>query len=151
MPEIHELIRRPEVHSVQKERLVLDVVQFMTQMNVGAVSVLEGENLVGIFSERDLMTRVVNKELSPADTPVEQVMTPDPVVVDAQTSVEDCMRVMSQAKCRHLPIVSAGKMVGMVSLRDLLLYNISQKDDEIQLMRAFIHYVPPSTPTDQES
>ena len=61
------------------------------------------------------------------------------------------MRVMNQAKCRHLPIVSAGKMVGMVSLRDLLQYDISQKDDEIQLMRAFIHYVPPSTPTGQES
>ena len=148
MSEIHELIRRPEVHSVQKERLVLDVVQFMTQMNVGAVSVLEGGNLVGIFTERDLMTRVVSKGLSSADTPVEQVMTPNPVVVDAQTSVEDCMRVMNQANCRHLPIVSAGEMVGMVSLRDLLLYNIIQKDDEIQLMRAFIHYVPPSTPAD---
>ena len=151
MQEIRELIRRPEVHSVQKEQLVLDVVQFMTQINVGAVSVLEGEGLVGIFSERDLMTRVVNKGLSPADTPVEQVMTPDPVIVEAQTSVEDCMRVMNQANCRHLPIVSGGKLVGMVSLRDLLLHNISQKDDEIHLMRAFIHYVPPSTPTGQES
>ena len=86
MPEIHELIRRPEVHSVQKEQMVLDVVQFMTQMNVGAVSVLEGENLVGIFSSRDL-----------------------------------------------------------------LLYDISQKDDEIHLMRAFTHYVPPSTPAGHES
>ncbi len=147
MPEIRELVKRPEVHSVQKERPVLEVVQFMTQMNVGAVSVLEGEKLVGIFSERDLMTRVISKGLSPADTPVEQVMTRDPVVVDAQTSVEDCMRVMNQANCRHLPVVTAGKLVGMVSSRDLLLYNISQKDDEIHLMRAFIHYVPPSTPS----
>ena len=106
---------------------------------------------MGIFSERDLMTRVVSKGLSPADTPVEQVMTTNPVVVDAQTSVEDCMRVMNQANCRHLPTVSGGKLVGMVSLRDLLLHNISQKDDEIQLMRAFIHYVPPSMPTGQES
>lgn len=147
MPEIRELVKRPEVHSVQKERPVLEVVQFMTQMNVGAVSVLEGEKLVGIFSERDLMTRVISKGLPPADTPVEQVMTRDPVVVDAQTSVEDCMRVMNQANCRHLPVVTAGKLVGMVSSRDLLLYNISQKDDEIHLMRAFIHYVPPSTPS----
>ncbi|MCH8267833.1 MAG: CBS domain-containing protein [Acidobacteria bacterium] len=61
------------------------------------------------------------------------------------------MRVMNQARCRHLPIVSAGKMMGMVSLRDLLLYDISQKDDEIHLMRAFIHYVPPSTPASHES
>ena len=151
MPAFHELVKRPEVHSVQKERLVLDVVQFMTQMNVGAVSVLEGETMVGIFSERDLMTRVVSKGLSPADTSVEQVMTRDPIIVDAQTSVEDCMSVMNQANCRHLPVVSAGKLVGMVSSRDLLLYNISQKDDEIQLMRAFIHYVPPSTPTESGS
>jgi CBS domain-containing protein len=79
---------------------------------------------------------------------VEQVMTQNPVVVDAQSSVEHCMRIMNQAKCRHLPVVHGGKLVGMISMRDLLLFSLTQKDGEIELMRAFIHYVPPSTPAD---
>ena len=120
----------------------------MTEWNVGAVSILDGERLVGIFSERDLMNRVVSQSLPPADTRVEQVMTPNPVVVSADSTVEHCMQVMNQAKCRHLPVVTEGKLVGMISMRDLLLYNLEQKDSEIELMRAFIHYVPPSTPAD---
>ena len=113
---------------------------------VGGRIILEDERLVGIFSERDIMTRVVSRGLAPSTTPVAQVMTPNPVVVDAQSTVEQCLRIMTQAKCRHLPVVTGGKLVGVVSIRDLLQSDISEKSDEIEMMRAFIHYVPPSTP-----
>jgi len=92
------------------------------------------------------MTRVVCKGLPPETTPVGQVMTPNPVVVDSHTTVEQCLRIMTQAKCRHLPVVHDGRLMGILSMRDLLQSDIRQKDDEIEMMRAFIHYVPPSTP-----
>lgn len=146
MKPIHELLDKQGVYCVRREQSVFEVSRLMTEWNIGAVSVLDGERLVGIFSERDLMTKVVSKGLSVTETPVERVMTPNPVVVDAQSSVEHCLRVMNQAKCRHLPVVTEGKLVAMISMRDLLLFNITQKDDEIEMMRAFINYVPPSTP-----
>lgn len=146
MKTILELLENQELRCVQKNESVLEVARRMAEWNIGAVSVLDGERLVGIFSERDLMMRVVSKGLSPATTPVEQVMTPNPVLIDAHNTAEQCLRVMNQAKCRHLPVVTDGKLVGMISMRDMLLYDIRQKDDEIELMRAFIHYVPPSTP-----
>jgi CBS domain-containing protein len=145
---IQELLDKEGALCVAKDQPVLEVARLMTQWNVGAVTVLDEERLVGIFSERDLMNRVVSKGLPPERTPVEQVMTQNPVVVDAQSSVEHCMRIMNQAKCRHLPVVHEGKLVGMISMRDLLLFSLTQKDGEIELMRAFIHYVPPSTPAD---
>ena len=147
MKAIQELLDQQQVHCVRKDQTVLDVARLMTDWNVGAVGILDGDRLVGIFSERDIMMRVVSKGLAPASTPVEQVMTSNPVVVEAHSSLEQCLRVMNQAKCRHLPVVSGGRLVGIISMRDLLLANITQKDDEIELMRAFIHYLPPSTPT----
>ena len=108
---------------------MLAVAQMMTELNVGAVSVLDGQKLVGIFSERDLMNRVVSRALSPWETRVEQ-----------------CLRVMNQAKCRHLPVATEGRLVGMISMRDLLLHHLQAKDSEIEMMRAFIHYLPPSPP-----
>lgn len=147
MKAILELLGTQQPKCIQKSESVLEAAQRMTNDNIGAVSVLDGEQLVGIFSERDIMMRVVSKGLDPATTSVEQVMTRNPVVVDPRTSAEECLRVMNQAKCRHLPIVTEGKLVGMLSIRDLLLDDIRQKDGEIELMRAFIHYVPPSSPS----
>jgi CBS domain-containing protein len=141
-----EIVEHQEVHCVSKDSTVLETAQRMASWKVGAVIVLEEERLVGIFSERDLMTRVVCKGLLPAETPVNQVMTPNPVVVDSHSTVEQCLRIMTQAKCRHLPVVHDGNLVGILSIRDLLQSDIRQKDDEIEMMRAFIHYVPPSTP-----
>lgn len=146
MKAIQEILGKQEIRCVLKDQPVLEVARRMSEWNIGAVSVLDGERLVGIFSERDLMMRVVSQGLPPAETPVEDVMTRNPVVVDAHSTVEQCLRVMNQAKCRHLPVVTEGKLVGMISMRDLLLYNLNQKDSELELMRAFIHYVPPSTP-----
>jgi CBS domain-containing protein len=143
---VQELLDKQEVHFVRKGESVLEVARRMTEWNIGAVTVLDGERLVGIFSERDLMMRVVSKGLSAAATSVEQVMTPNPVVVDSHSTADQCLRVMNQAKCRHLPVVNDGKLVGVLSMRDLLLNDIRQKDEEIEMMRAFIHYVPPSTP-----
>ena len=114
------------------------------------VAVLEAlpggsEQLAGVFTERDLMMRVVARGLEPAATPLANVMTPNPVVVDTSDSVQTCLRTMKQAKCRHLPVVSAGRLVGMVSLRDLLQLEVADRSEEADLMRSYIHSVPPGT------
>ena len=149
MGSIGEFLER-ELYFVRTEQSVLDVARYMTQRNVGGVAVLEAlpdgsERLAGVFTERDLMMRVMVRGLEPDATPVAKVMTPNPVVVDKGISVETCLRTMKQANCRHLPVVSAGRLVGMVSMRDLLQLEIADRSEEADLMRSYIHSVPPGT------
>lgn len=137
-----------ELYSVSAEHTVLDVSRYMAERNIGGVGVMEGRTdgeprLAGIFTERDLMMRVVARGLDPGKTLVKQVMTPHPVVVDENESVENCLRTMKTAGCRHLPVVSRGKLVGMVSLRDLLQVELENRADEAEMMRSYIHSVPP--------
>ena len=149
MGSIGEFLER-ELYFVRTEQSVLDVARYMAQRNVGGVAVLEAlpggsERLAGVFTERDLMMRVMVPGLEPDATPVAKVMTPNPVVVDKGISVETCLRTMKQANCRHLPVVSAGRLVGMVSLRDLLQLEIADRSEEADLMRSYIHSVPTGT------
>jgi CBS domain-containing protein len=110
---------------------------------VGAVSVLDGSRLVGILSERDVMSRVVAPQLDPDRTRVGEVMTKDLVVAQSGESHEEGLRKMKQAGCRHLPVVDGDRLVGMVSQRDLLQIDLSEKDEEIRWLNAYIHFIPP--------
>jgi CBS domain-containing protein len=89
------------------------------------------------------MGRVVAKGLDPDATRVGDVMTRDLVVSEAGESHEDGVRKMKQAGCRHLPVVEGGQLIGIVSLRDLLQVDLSEKDEEIRWLNAYIHYTPP--------
>ena len=144
MPTLRELCRRP-VFFVRAEQSVLEVARYMSERDVGAVAVLENDRLSGIFSERDLLMRVIARGLDPAATPLSRVMTPNPVVVDISEPIDNCLRLMKQANCRHLPVVAEGRLAGMVSVRDLLQVDIAEKADQIQMMRSYIHSVPPGT------
>lgn len=146
MNSVRNLLGNQQLLTVHVRDSALEVARRMTKWNVGAVLVMDGDRLAGIFSERDLMTRVINQGLAPGETSIAQVMTADPVVIDSEATAEQGLRLMNQAKCRHLPVMSEGRPVGMLSIRDLLLHDIRQKDNEIEMMRAFIHDVPPSTP-----
>jgi CBS domain-containing protein len=143
---VRDFIAHQQLLSVSPQDSALHAAVLMTEQRVGAVMVLENGQLKGVFSERDLMSRVITARLPVESTLIEDVMTPSPVVVDSETTAEQCLRLMNQVKCRHLPVISEGKPVGMVSIRDLLLHRLRAKDDEIQMMRAFIHDVPPSSP-----
>jgi CBS domain-containing protein len=105
--------------------------------------VLEGDRLAGIVSERDIMGRVVAAGLDLDRTPVRDVMTRDLVVAHTTDTYEDGLRMMKQAGCRHLPVVEADHLVGMISQRDLLQIDLSEKDDEIRWLNAYIHFIPP--------
>ncbi|MGA7079312.1 MAG: CBS domain-containing protein, partial [Terriglobales bacterium] len=126
-----------EVHQT-----VLDVARLMVEHNIGAVPVLQDGELVGIFSERDLMTRVVTGGKDPARTPVSQVMTEDPLTIAPNDALETCMTLMKRHSFRHLPVCAGREVKGVISLRDILLHNLDEKDDEVRMMRAYLHSTP---------
>ncbi len=132
-----------DIYHVRSDQSIREVARYMSERRVGAVAVLEGSRLAGIISERDIMSRVVAKGLDPDETSVEQVMTRDLVVSAADDSHEDGVRKMKQVGCRHLPVVEGDRLVGMVSLRDLLQVDLTEKDEEIRWLNAYIHFIPP--------
>jgi CBS domain-containing protein len=118
---------------------VLDVAALMSEARVGCIPVLEGEDLVGVFSERDLMTRVVVEGLDPASTLVGSVMTPEVITADLDDRVERCLEKMRSVGCRHLPVVAEGRVIAMISMRDLLSDEIEEHVEEIRTLRAYLH------------
>lgn len=138
MATVLDALRGHELITVEQGQTVLDAVFCMVERNIGAVPVLRRGELVGIFSERDVMKRVMVNALDPRITPVEQVMTPDPLTVPPDETIHDCMVLMKQHGFRHLPVCSEGQLVGFLSLRDLLLYEVDEKDIEVRMMRAYI-------------
>jgi CBS domain-containing protein len=110
--------------------------------NIGAVPVLRGGQAVGIFSERDLMTRVVVEGKDASRTAVSQVMTEDPLSVAPNDSLETCMTLMKRHGFRHLLVCTGRELRGVISLRDVLLRNLDEKDDEVRMMRAYLHSTP---------
>jgi len=142
MKSIKDLIINRSVFTVDRNVSVQAAVEYMAQKNIGAVSVMDGDRLVGIFSERDVINRVVAKGLSPVATNVSGVMTTNLVVAKDDETYESCLRKMKQANCRHLPVVDGDKLVGFISLRDLLLVDISEKDDTIEFLNNYMFHVP---------
>ena len=144
MKTARDLIIGQELSVISKDETVLDAARLMAERRIGAVPVVEGDRVVGIFSERDIMNRVVARNLDPQGTFVEQVMTKDLIVGTPEEDIEQILLRMKQSNIRHLPIVSLGKLVGILSLRDLLQADLNEKDEEIKIMTAYIHYIPPT-------
>jgi CBS domain-containing protein len=142
MMSVKELITNRSVYTVDKSVSVQAVVEYMAQKKVGAVSVMDGDRLVGIFSERDVINRVMAKKLDPGSTTVASVMTTNLVVANADETYESCLRKMKQASCRHLPVVDGDTLVGFISLRDLLQVDISEKDSTIQFLNNYMFHIP---------
>lgn len=144
MKTARDLMLGQELAVISKDETVLNAALLMAERRIGAVPVVEGDRVVGIFSERDVMNRVVARSLDPQTTLVEQVMTKDLFVGSPEEDIEQILLRMKQSNIRHLPIVSAGKLVGILSLRDLLQADLNEKDEEIKIMTAYIHYIPPT-------
>lgn len=126
-----QISRQPRV-PVQETATVWEAVQEMVKNKVGAVSVLSGDRLVGIFTERDLMKKVVAGDLPPKTTRVKEVMTRDVKTLTADTPVIDALRLMLDNQFRHAPLVDKQKkVVGMLSLRDLLRHQVEELDREL--------------------
>ena len=109
-----------ELYTVPETATVHQAVQQMIDARVGSVLVVDGDALVGIFTERDVLVRVVGANRDPMKTPVSFVMTHDPVSVDSSTTVQEVIEQHSGKEFRHVPVVDNGKLIGMVSMRDIL-------------------------------
>ena len=139
---ICDLIKNQEIYQAEMGQTVMETVCAMVEHNIGAVPVVHKGKLVGIFSERDLMKRVVAEGRNPGSTCLAEVMTDDPLTINLNEELEGCMALMRQHSFRHLPVCHEGQLVGIVSLRDILLHDLDEKDDEVRMMRAYIHSVP---------
>jgi len=143
MKRLRDIIAGQTVFCLPRGTSCLEAARYMAERQLGAVPVLEGDLVVGIFSERDLMSRVVARGLDPKTIPIGQVMTKEIVVGEANEAVETALAKMKQMNVRHLPVVDGNQLIGMASLPDLLLLEVTLKDEEIRLLNAYIHYVPP--------
>ncbi len=140
--QIGNLLKNQVLVSAQVEQTVLEVARLMVEHNIGAVPVFSEGQLVGIFTERDLMSRVVAAGREAAKTPLGEVMTDDPLTIDPADSLETCLTLMRRHNFRHLPVCKNRELKGIVSLRDILLHDLDEKDDEVRMMRAYLHSTP---------
>lgn len=138
MAPVNILLGNREIFHVEADQLVTDVVKIMVAHNIGAVAVLRNGELAGLFTERDLMKRVVHESKDPRTTTVAEVMTRDLVIVSPDRSLEDCLELMRSRGFRHLPVCQGKQLHGVISLRDLLAHAVVEKDGEVQMMRAYI-------------
>jgi CBS domain-containing protein len=143
MRKLKDIMRYGFLFTVQRQVMVWEAARIMSAHNVGIVAVLEGARLVGVLSERDVVRRVVDRGLDPARTPVEEVMTTELVVADAEEDYQSAMQKMDKANIRHLPVVSGGHLLAMLSIRDLLRMHIEAQHDEIKYLREYLYQVPP--------
>jgi CBS domain-containing protein len=127
---IYDLVKDRRVYSIEADRTVLEAARFMMEHSIGALPVLRNGELVGIFSERDIMNRVVAVGRMPGTTKISEVMTANPKAVSVDETVENCLFLMREFGFRHLPITDGKELKGLVSSRDILLRYVSQKEAE---------------------
>lgn len=138
------IVRGIPLKWIPLESTVIDAVKIMIGHNVGALPVLQDMRLVGVFSERDLMKRVIMQGLDPHSTKVSEVMTRDLWAADVQDDHTVAMKIMADQRIRHLPVMDQGALAGFLSLRDLLRVELEGKEHEIKSLTDYIYYVPPS-------
>jgi signal-transduction protein with cAMP-binding, CBS, and nucleotidyltransferase domain len=126
------------IHQVRPSDTVLSAVDEMCRCHVGALLVMKDETAVGIVSERDLLIRVLLARKDPAKTTVAEVMTSELVCVELDTSPNEAMRVMTERRCRHLPVVCDEKIAGLVSIGDLVRWTSRNQEYEIRLLHDYV-------------
>jgi len=142
MKNLRDIMQSGFLFMVQREAPVREAVQVMTSHNVGIVLVLEGDRLVGVFSERDVVRRVVDRGLDPDQTPVGNVMTSEIIVGDPDEDYQSAIRKMDQANIRHLLVVKGAQMLSMISIRDLIRVDMQDKGEELRYLREYLYQVP---------
>ncbi len=127
-----------DVYSVTPSTTVAEAVRQMNRYEIGAVVVIENTMLVGIFTERDVLTRVVAADKNPLITCVSEVMTPNPVTISSATTVSEVLDEHSGKHYRHLPVVDSGRIVGMISCRDVLRWMASDSTERAEKLEEYI-------------
>ncbi len=144
MAQLKTLLAGRRLTYVSPDMTVTDVVKKMSNAKIGAVVVLQDDELKGIFTERDLLNRVISVEKDPKELKVSEVMTTDVCVCDSTDSYENCLSQMRQIGCRHMPVVEDDRLIGILSIRDLLRHQVSVKESELKMMNSLYRYQPPN-------
>ena len=141
MKTVAELLRTKPTRAIVKvapELSVLEAIKVLAAENIGAAVVMSGDRLAGILSERDYTRKVILKGRSSDSTRVEEIMTPNVVVVSPRTKTRECMALMTEKNIRHLPVVDEGRVIGMVSIRDIVSDIIADQDFTIEQLEHYI-------------
>lgn len=127
------------IHSVAPDASVLDAIKLMAEKAVGALVVLDKGRLAGVISERDYARKIILHGRSSNDTAVREIMTEKVITVRSDQTVDDCMALMTQHRFRHLPVVDAGKLAGVLSIGDLVKEVIADREETIKQLESYIH------------
>ncbi|HEX7325905.1 MAG TPA: CBS domain-containing protein [Rhodanobacteraceae bacterium] len=140
MQQVKQLLEGKDntVYSIAPEAPVIDAIRLMAERRIGALVVLRGNDLVGIVTERDYARKVILKGHSSRETPVSDIMTPAPTTVAPTTTAVECMRLCTELRVRHLPVVADGKLAGIVSIGDLVKAVIDDQAAEIDHLHRYI-------------
>jgi CBS domain-containing protein len=140
MRPISELLKKRDstVYSLKPQDSVFEALRRLADHDVGAMMVIDGGRLVGVFSERDYTRKIALAGKSSKDTAVKDIMTANVFTVSPQTRTKDCLALMSQKKIRHLPVVDEGKVIGMISIRDIMNDIIADHELTISYLQHYI-------------
>ncbi|QJD79088.1 CBS domain-containing protein [Spirosoma rhododendri] len=128
--------------SVGSGETVLDALKLMAEKNIGAVLVVDNDELTGIFSERDYARKIVLKGRHSDDTLVRDVMTPNVITIEPEQRLEDCMQIMSDKHIRHLPVMESGKLIGIISINDVVTAIMRDQKTRIDSLESYISGSP---------
>jgi len=140
MPTAHDILRFKgrSVHSVRPTDTVLKALGTMAEHDVGAVLVIEGGEVVGVLSERDYARKVALVGRSSRDSPVSAIMTTEVVSVAPERTIEECMALMTERRLRHLPVIENRRLVGLISIGDLVKAMIDEQEFTIRELKSYI-------------
>lgn len=140
MVTIRDILKEKDdiIYTVKPDTTVFEALEKMSAHDVGSILIMDDEKLLGIFTERDYLKKVVLHNRSSKTTPIKEIMTVNPVCVSPGESLEDAMAIMTKQHCRHLPVIEEGKIIALVSIGDLVKKKISAMDATIKYLSDYI-------------
>jgi CBS domain-containing protein len=130
--------KAPAIHSITPTAIVFEAISLMAERNIGALPVMQGGRLVGMFSERDYTRKVILMGRTSRETHVSEIMTRDPKTVGPDDTVSDCMELMTEHRVRHLPVVEDGRLLGILSIGDLVKWIMSAQTATIEHLTRYV-------------
>lgn len=130
------------LYSVTSDQSVLEALKLMAEKNIGAVMVVDEDKLTGIFSERDYARKIILQDRHSDNTPVSDVMTPNVITIGPDQQLEECMIIMSDRHIRHLPVMEADKLIGIISINDVVAAIIRDQKTRIASLESYVSGSP---------
>lgn len=141
MISVHNLLagkKQNLILSIRPDQMVIEALELMADKNIGAVMVMDGDRLAGIFSERDYARKGIIKGRKAKSTPISEVMIPEVITVTPDMTIDDCMQLFITKHIRHLPVTDEGKVIGMLSIGDIVNAIIQEQEEHIKFLEQYI-------------